>query len=221
MASWSTAGLSVGDALPADRSPCPCTPCKGSSAPPDSLDRTGASRFPGCSHWGSLHELLEEWNITVNVPHIPGTGPAWFPPKSSPTRKTTWLAQGDGFQAPAALGPSRYGGIQVSRYDQSTGTGLLGRFGPTLCNEDNRDFASDVNWGSDDFSVVGDGKARDSGTGVHPRASCKDEEGFEVSMSGGGLACFRSGEPRPGSLWDMQHRVRPAQRGIEQVVNAV
>ena len=67
---------------------------------------------------------------------------------------------------PSGTRQFRYDGVLVSRYDQSTGTGTNARFGPALYDERNPSFASDVNRGYDDFSVIPDGESRDIGGGV-------------------------------------------------------
>ena len=87
--------------------------------------------------------------------------------------------------------PFRYDGVLVSRYDQSTGTGINARFGPALYDDRNPDFASDANWGRDDFSVVQDGEARDIGNGVRLEVSTNDDGSYEVSVSGGRVAEFQ------------------------------
>ena len=55
---------------------------------------------------------------------------------------------------PSGTRQFRYDGVLVSRYDQSTGTGTNARFGPALYDESNANFASDVNRGYDDYSVI-------------------------------------------------------------------
>ena len=94
--------------------------------------------------------------------------------------------------------PFRYDGVMVSRYDQSNGTGINARFGPALYDEDNHDFASDVNWGRDDFSVVPDGEARDIGSGVRLQVSRNDDGSYEVSVGGGRTAEF---QPWCATIW--------------------
>ena len=86
----------------------------------------------------------------------------------------------------------------MSRYDQSTGTGTHARFGPALYDERNPDFASDVNWGRDDFSVVPDGEARDIGDGVRLQVSRNIDGSYEVSVSGGRTAEF---PPWCATIW--------------------
>ena len=92
--------------------------------------------------------------------------------------------------SPGQRRPFRYDGVLVSRYDQSTGTGINARFGPALHDEGNPDFASDVNWGRDDFSVVQDGETRDIGGGVRLQVSRNDDGSYEVMVSGGQAAEF-------------------------------
>ena len=92
--------------------------------------------------------------------------------------------------SPEGRRPFRYDGVLVSRYDQSTGTGIDARFGPALYDERNPDFSSDVNWGRDDFSVVPDGEARDIGGGLRLQVSRNADGSYEVSVSGGRLAEF-------------------------------
>lgn len=92
--------------------------------------------------------------------------------------------------SPAERRPFRYHGVLVSRYDQSTGTGINARFGPALYDERNPDFASDVNWGQDDFSVMRDGETRDIGGGVRLQVSRNADGNYEVSVSGGRTAEF-------------------------------
>ena len=93
--------------------------------------------------------------------------------------------------SPSERRPFRYDGVLVSRYDQSTGTGTHARFGPALYDGRNPDFASDVNWGRDDFSVVQDGEARDIGGGVRLQVSRNDDGSYEVKVSGGRTAEFQ------------------------------
>ncbi len=92
----------------------------------------------------------------------------------------------------------RYHGVLVSRYDQSTGTGINARFGPALYDERNPDISSDVNWGRDDFSVVQDGEARDIGGGLRLQVSRNADGSYEVSVSGGRTAEFK---PWCNTIW--------------------
>ena len=93
-------------------------------------------------------------------------------------------------ESPAEPRHFRYDGVLVSRYDQSTGTGINARFGPALYNEDNPDFAPDVNWGRDDFSVMQDGETREIGGGVRLQVFRNDDGSYEVYVSGGPTAEF-------------------------------
>ena len=88
------------------------------------------------------------------------------------------------------LRPFRYDGVLVSRYDQSTGTGSYARVGPALYDERNANFASDVGWGRDDYSVMQGGEARDIGSGVRLRVSRNADGSYEVSVIGGRIAEF-------------------------------
>ncbi len=92
---------------------------------------------------------------------------------------------------PSSERPFRYDGVLVSRYDQSTGTGINARFGPALYDERNPDVADDANWGRDDFSVMQDGETRDIGGGVRLQVSRNDDGSYEVSVSGGRVAEFQ------------------------------
>ena len=92
--------------------------------------------------------------------------------------------------SPNELRPFRYHGVLVSRYDQTTGTGIDARFGPALYDERNPDFSSDVNWGRDDFSVIQHGETRDIGSGVRLQVSRNKDGSYEVSVSGGQIAQF-------------------------------
>ncbi len=92
--------------------------------------------------------------------------------------------------SPGGLRPFRYDGVLVSRYDQTTGTGTSARFGPALWDERNPNFASDVGWGRDDYSVMQDGEARDIGGGVRLQVSRNEDGSYEVSVSGGRVAEF-------------------------------
>ncbi|MDE2885044.1 MAG: hypothetical protein OXO53_08115, partial [Chloroflexota bacterium] len=51
-------------------------------------------------------------------------------------------------------------------------------------------FASDVGWGRDDYSVMQDGEARDIGSGVRLQVSRNEDGSYEVSVSGGRVAEF-------------------------------
>ncbi len=100
--------------------------------------------------------------------------------------------------SPGGLRPFRYDGVLVSRYDQTTGTGTSARFGPALWDERNPNFASDVGWGRDDYSVMQDGEARDIGSGVRLQVSRNEDGSYEVVVSGGRVAEFT---PWCVSLW--------------------
>ena len=100
--------------------------------------------------------------------------------------------------SPGGLRPFRYDGVLVSRYDQTTGTGTYARVGPALYDERNPDFASDVGWGSDDYSVIQDGEARDIGSGVRLQVSRNADGSYEVVVSEGRVAEFK---PWCVSIW--------------------
>ncbi|MDE2968772.1 MAG: hypothetical protein OXT51_01525 [Chloroflexota bacterium] len=93
--------------------------------------------------------------------------------------------------SPGGLRPFRYSGVLVSRYDQTTGTGTSARFGPALYDERNPNFASDVGWGRDDYSVMHDGEARDIGGGVRLQVSRNEDGSYQVSVTGGRVAEFK------------------------------
>ena len=92
--------------------------------------------------------------------------------------------------APESPRPFRYDGVLVSRYDQSTGTGTGARFGPALYDERNPDFATDVGWGRDDYSILHDGEQRDIGSGIALKVSKNQDGSYEVTVSGGRVAEF-------------------------------
>ena len=92
----------------------------------------------------------------------------------------------------------RYEGVLVSRYDQTTGTGLNARVGPALYDESNPEFAHDVGWGWDDYSLIGDGETRDIGGGVIVAASRNADGSYDVDVSGGRVAAF---EPWCEPIW--------------------
>ena len=77
----------------------------------------------------------------------------------------------------------------MSRYDQSTGTGINARFGPALYDESNPDFSSELNRGRDDFSVMRDGESLDIG-GVRFQVSCNEDGSYDVTVSRGRVAEF-------------------------------
>ena len=91
---------------------------------------------------------------------------------------------------PSGDRPLRYDGVLVSRYDQSTGTGINARFGPALHDDRNPDFSSAVNRGYDDFSVIQDGETRDIGSGVRLEVYRNDDGSYDVTVSGGQVAEF-------------------------------
>ena len=61
--------------------------------------------------------------------------------------------------------PLRYDGVLVSRYDQTTGTGINARVGPALYETRNPNYEKDVGYGHDDYSVIADGESRAIGSG--------------------------------------------------------
>lgn len=87
--------------------------------------------------------------------------------------------------------PLRYEGVLVSRYDQTTGTGVNARLGPALYNPANETFLHDVGWGRDDYSLIGDGGTREIGSGVTVAVSRMDDGSYEVEVRGGKVAEFR------------------------------
>ena len=87
------------------------------------------------------------------------------------------------------LRPFRTEGVLVSRYDQSVGTGVNARFGPALHDRRNPEAAHDVGWGSDDYSLIGDGETRDIG-GVLVTAARNDDGSYTVEVTGGLVARF-------------------------------
>ena len=100
--------------------------------------------------------------------------------------------------SPEERRPFRYEGVLVSRYDQSTGTGINARFGPALYDERNPDHGSDVNWGRDDFSVMQDGEIRDIGSGVRLEVNRNEDGSYEVKVGGGRIAKF---QPWCNTIW--------------------
>ena len=91
---------------------------------------------------------------------------------------------------PEARRPFRYSGVLVSRYDQSTGAGAQARFGPALYDARNPDFAADVGWGRDDYSVLRDGDSRSIGGGVFLQVSVNPDQSYRIAVSGGRIAPF-------------------------------
>ena len=87
--------------------------------------------------------------------------------------------------------PLRYEGVLVSRYDQTTGTGVNARLGPALYNPANERFLYDVGWGRDDYSLIVNGGTREIGSGVIVAVSRKDDGSYEVEVRGGKVAEFR------------------------------
>ncbi len=106
-------------------------------------------------------------------------------------RNPAYVDQTPQVYTPTSERAFRYDGVLVSRYDQSTGTGINARFGPALYDERNPDVADDVNWGRDDFSVMHDGETREIGGGVRLQVSRNDDGSYEVSVSGGRVAEFQ------------------------------
>lgn len=85
----------------------------------------------------------------------------------------------------------RYEGVLVSRYDQSSGTGVNARLGPALYDKSNPDFLSDVGLGNDDYSVIPDGGTRDIGSGVSVSVKRNPDGSYEVTVRGGKAAEFK------------------------------
>ena len=86
--------------------------------------------------------------------------------------------------------PVRYEGVMISRYDQTTGTGVNARTGPALYDSDNPDYESDVGYGYDDHSVIADGESRDIGGGLTVSVSKNADGGYDATVSGGKIAEF-------------------------------
>ena len=93
--------------------------------------------------------------------------------------------------APGRKRRRRYDGVLVSRYDQSSGTGIDARLGPALYKKNNPDFLADVGWGHDDYSVIPDGGTRDIGGGVSVEVTGNPDGSYEVTVSGGKVAEFQ------------------------------
>ena len=114
--------------------------------------------------------------------------------------------------SPGGKRPRRYEGVLVSRYDQTTGTGVNARVGPALYNAANPNYATDVGFGRDDYSVIADGESRSIGGGLSVSVSKNADGGYEVRVSGGKIAEFEpwcvpiwfSGEYDTGCLLDGQ-----------------
>ena len=111
-------------------------------------------------------EVLDERNAVYR-----DTGAAVFDPASPGQRR-----------------PIRYEGVLVSRYDQTTGTGVNARVGPALYNSANPNYESDVGYGRDDYSVIADGESRSIGGGLTVGASRNPDGSYGVSVSGGRVA---------------------------------
>ena len=90
--------------------------------------------------------------------------------------------------SPGQRRPIRYEGVMVSRYDQTTGTGINARAGPALYNTANPDQSSDVGYGRDDFSVIADGESRSIGGGLTVRVTKNSDGSYDVAVSGGRIA---------------------------------
>lgn len=86
--------------------------------------------------------------------------------------------------------PFRNDGVLVSRYDQTTGTGIYARLGPALHDPRNPEYRHDVGWGRDDYSLIGDGESRDIGGGVVVAVSRNEDGSYNVAVSGGRVAGF-------------------------------
>ena len=84
----------------------------------------------------------------------------------------------------------RYEGVMVSRYDQTTGTGVNARAGPALYNSDNPNYETDVGYGRDDYSVIADGESRSIGGGLTVRVSKNADGSYDATVSGGKIAEF-------------------------------
>ena len=100
--------------------------------------------------------------------------------------------------SPGQRRPRRYEGVLVSRYDQTTGTGTNARVGPALHNSANPSYESDVGYGRDDYSVIGDGESRDIGGGVSVAVRENGDGSYEVTVSGGRIAEY---EPWCIPIW--------------------
>ena len=92
--------------------------------------------------------------------------------------------------APQGYRPRRYEGVLVSRYDQTAGAGSAARFGPALYHKGNPKHLEDVGWGRDDYSLIGDGEARDIGGGVRVEVTRNQNGSYNVAVSGGTVADF-------------------------------
>ena len=92
--------------------------------------------------------------------------------------------------APDEFRLPHFEGVFVSRYDQTTGTGVNARLGPALYNEENPDYLTDVYLGNDDYSLITDGESRDIGGGVRVQALRNDDGSYTVMVTGGRVAPF-------------------------------
>ena len=84
----------------------------------------------------------------------------------------------------------RYDGVLVSRYDQTSGTGLFARVGPALYRKDNPNFLSEVGSGLDDYSLISDGETREIGGGISVEVAKNWDGSYDVTVSGGKVAEF-------------------------------
>ena len=108
-------------------------------------------------------------------------------------RDPEYLLEHDAYDptAPGESRPFRYDGVLVSRYDQTTGTGVQARFGPAFYDKRNPDFQQDVGWGKDDHSLLVDGETRDIG-GVDVEVTRNADGSYDVTLSGGRFATFEN-----------------------------
>ena len=95
----------------------------------------------------------------------------------------------------------RYDGVLVSRYDQTTGTGINARVGPALYNSANPNYETDVGFGRDDYSVISDGESRRIGGGLTVHVTKNPDGSYDVSVSGGKMARY---EPWCIPIWFSQ-----------------
>ena len=100
--------------------------------------------------------------------------------------------------SPGRKRPIRYEGVLVSRYDQTTGTGINARVGPALYDSANPNYESDVGYGRDDYSVIADGESRRIGGGLTVRVTKNADGSYDVSVSGGRIASY---EPWCVPIW--------------------
>ncbi len=100
----------------------------------------------------------------------------------------------------------RYDGVLVSRYDQTTGTGVNARFGPALYDPRNPGAIYDVGEARDDYSLISDGEIRDIGGGVTVSASKNEDGSYNVMVSGGRVARF---EPWCMPFWLTESTTEP------------